>query len=531
MNMESSPSSKKKETIGGEINASHPHHSRTISAVSSLGEGSSVGGGGSWSLPRNSSRRSEKNNQFTSENSSTASLNQNSSQNGNDGRQWDEFSDLSSLNQLKGSSSFSNRRPQNQNHGRYPSKGGDRADLQSVDETSTIISYQNATHYPGIRALHAMDDPSKKCAPTNVGVCLSVVGLLLWIILWAFSISENSHYDPFTLTKGETRFLSTPHIRWFHSMFSIQADRETPVGLQVYTIEPNYAHNVGWWYNIKKGSTGCPPLNGPLLHLEQARNITLSGDHYDFDVLHLTPGSRLSVTLQQIEGDTNVFLLQGQAALYGITISSDNEITGVQSTQNRWYSNSDTKPYLKFSFQPVRSDIYILVYENPSVQISSSFDVSYHAELRTHDLQAYHPRCSASESYSNAGCHWKLTDPEEKQNLAQNCLIVKAVGEDDEESSVPPASVSDKDDEATRTITFRYRFTPRYSQITICSLIPCLLGLLAFLILSIQDRKFRTTSEKAQTADDERDQLILAKNSINGHQSTPSSDLVYSQRN
>jgi hypothetical protein len=315
-----------------------------------------------------------------------------------------------------------------------------------------------------------------------------LIGLILWIFLWAGATSKNNFYfheadfAPFIV--GKTRVIPSPHVSWAHDTFSLHSMSADP-GLNVYQIPPK----------VPKQPAICPPLTGPLDTLQDTQHVVLNGDEYQYAYFHLNQGSVISVDVQQGRGSTDIFLLQGPAELFALHMD-DYEPTQ-HASKLKWSADNNSK--LQFSYQVQHSDLYILFYENKAklkVQSESELNIWYRVDLTTHDLTGYQPRCTSAESSSPDGCLWSFDSSETKEKLTYSCIVVQAV-------SISNTVASDAITQ--KTVEAHFKFTLRTDKLAFVSFLPLMVYLMWVAFGIGVDWCCQRRSEKSTSDDDDDD--------------------------
>jgi hypothetical protein len=145
----------------------------------------------------------------------------------------------------------------------------------------------------------------------------------------------------------------------------------------------------------------------------------------------MNAGSVIVVDVNQLEGSTNFYLLQGQTELYTLrmdTYERTEHTSNIHwSTEKQASINMTTS--ISFSHQVQQDDVYILFYENPDLYEHSMLNLHYHVELTTHDMTLYQPRCTAKQTHSpiHKGCYWPLYTKAQRDQLKYSCIVVQTV--------------------------------------------------------------------------------------------------------
>lgn len=138
----------------------------------------------------------------------------------------------------------------------------------------------------------------------------------------------------------------------------------------------------------------CPPLTGPPVSVSNQHYMTLGRGDYQYDYFYLNAGSTMSANFAQSQGSSEVLLLRGSDILSRLKGHSDDidweDIDrGAIST---WYISSGSTSKT-VNFRADRTDIYILLYDNPSSSIGK-LSMSCSMKLTTYNLKGHPPICS-----------------------------------------------------------------------------------------------------------------------------------------
>eukprot|EP00978_Attheya_sp_CCMP212_P028246 scaffold97092_cov59-Attheya_sp.AAC.2 len=127
----------------------------------------------------------------------------------------------------------------------------------------------------------------------------------------------------------------------------------------------------------------CPPLTGPPIALDQPMEISLAPDDYQYDSFFLHKGSTLSVTVDQTQGATNIYMIQGKKQFQEWQ-ENDGGSSSVKKRHKHYVGQGqDTQT---FSWTAHKSDTYVVVYDNASGWKGHA-TVHYHVNLTTYQLE------------------------------------------------------------------------------------------------------------------------------------------------
>lgn len=273
---------------------------------------------------------------------------------------------------------------------------------------------------------------SKQRRTTNfrcIGLCLSIIMTIILLALSGTNIT-------WTLGAGESRRIETPILS---SQIVVKATRSStgrPLNAVVYSLAV------------------CPPLTGPPLMLSDSRVLNLSAEEYEYDYFYLNTGSSISLNATQTQGSSQLYILEGKNALRRMqTPGPEDDPFGIDSVEEGSLTDQGNAT---LSYTVKQSDVYTLVYDNPSATHHSQLTAAYNVVMTTYDLERYEPQCNKLSDIQPC----KIKRPDKG-----SCLLIQA----------------DKDTNPTgmQVVTVKIHSNRRWFPILIFSIIPYLFGCLA----------------------------------------------------
>ena len=221
--------------------------------------------------------------------------------------------------------------------------------------------------------------------------------LVLFIIAIIYSISGMK--TTWVLNPGEMRQLG---INMFTEYVKLTCDDISSGCFRVYRF-PN--------------QNKCPPLTGPTFVSEDSSTMTLGVGDYQYDYFYLTQGSRITLSLQQTDGASNVYILNGPHVVDQL---ESYDLHFLQSVLRQVYVNADNDAHSTktLHYTVKESTTYVLLYENAASYDVSNLSTHHLIEHTTYDLGGKVPYCE----YGHGNCEIQTVGNDDNRG----CIIVQA---------------------------------------------------------------------------------------------------------
>ena len=262
------------------------------------------------------------------------------------------------------------------------------------------------------------------------------IGLVVSILVTTVLLALSGIRTTWILNVGESRRIETPILS---RQITVSARSSVNKNVVVYDLAE------------------CPPLTGPPVTLQDDLSMSLQVDEYQYDYFFLNAGSSVNLTVHQSQGSSELYILEGANALRRLQTPSaaDSDPFGKDAVVTGFASAESD---VSLSYKVGRSDVYTIVYDNPSSSETSVLQAHYTAILTTYDLQGYAPICRDLQK----DCH--IHRP-----ARGSCLLIQA----------PKDQRNKKKNPNDNLVTVKVRGQRRWLPILIYAIIPYLLGLLA----------------------------------------------------
>jgi hypothetical protein len=248
---------------------------------------------------------------------------------------------------------------------------------------------------------------------------------------------NNQHW---TMMPGESRHVETAGFL----TDSVQVvSEETPL-YHVHMFNPHSSKNA----TISRGtnvyataSPVCPSLTGkPVILDTSSQKVVLMARAFQYQYFYLNEKSTIGVTVQQLQGATNIMVLRGHKVLARIQdkklypslgdahhVVSDLQLqfTMDEIIFERFAWTRQRAP-IEFSFTAPATDVYVLIYDNAAMDEPAILNVKYHMVLTTYSLEGLVPWCSHSSPVDDDTAVTSFTCPPMEVSRA-GCIIVQAV--------------------------------------------------------------------------------------------------------
>ena len=173
---------------------------------------------------------------------------------------------------------------------------------------------------------------------------------------------------------------------WFTNVVDIQvtsARHEGSVDVSVYALP-------------KK----CPSLTGPVISTYHEHTMSFKPLDYQYDFFYLQQNTKLDAAFAQTQGFSDVYLLRGQDALSTLQGHHDENDWSelLRKALKKWEIDVKeidgvvTDSFGTFKIQ--KSDVYTLLYDNPSSSYNGQLFVDLWLDMTTYNLKGYSPTCS-----------------------------------------------------------------------------------------------------------------------------------------
>jgi hypothetical protein len=332
--------------------------------------------------------------------------------------------------------------------GRWP---GSRKHQNNNNDGSTTYNQEagkDQSHHSNYSRYHNRKPRScfNSIQPSHVAVWV-LVALCSVLLLTSFTEEQ------FRLNPGETRPVRAPNPFFYRSVVeeSWSAKSVSPqVGADVYY----YADG------------GCPPLNGPVIHMESRHETNLGFGDYEYDYFYLNPGTIMSISLTVSSGSFGIYLLQGKDTFDSWAGGTD----FVAQPLLNGYLTSSSSPQT-FEYHIEHADVYYVGYDNPhNANNRGSMDIQIQAT--SYNLSQRHKIQSCHAVYPGSlrqHCCLSL----DFAVFKDDCIIVQGT------DSFASASSSSKETQVyfndQNDVTIELRYERRWSSVVIvvCLVVLC----------------------------------------------------------
>jgi hypothetical protein len=262
-----------------------------------------------------------------------------------------------------------------------------------------------------------------------IGLCISIIVVIILLALSGINTT-------WTLNAGETRRIETPILSRQITVKAMRSTSRLPLNAVVYSL------------------ASCPPLTGPPLVVRDSRVFHLSPEEYQYDYFYLNTGSSISMNSTQKQGSTTLYILEGKNALRRLqSPGPEDDPFGIDSVEEASITEGENATV---SYTVKQSDVYTLVYDNPSATNPSDLSTQYDVVMTTYDLKKYDPQCN------------KLSE-------SQPCIVRRP----DKGSCLLIQADKNRNPTSTQAVTVKIHSNRRWFPILIFSIIPYLFGWLA----------------------------------------------------
>jgi hypothetical protein len=239
-------------------------------------------------------------------------------------------------------------------------------------------------------------------------------GLVLSILVCIVLLALSGINATWTLNAGESRRIEIPILNRKILLSSSYISSTIRLDALVYDLKT------------------CPPLTGPPVSLNATRDITLGLGEYQYDYFFLNTGSTIDLTVEQSQGNSIIYILEGANALRRLeTPSTDDDPFGKDIVVQGQVAAGDN---VTLSYKVKQSDIYALVYDNALTTTSdANLTAHYKVEMTTYELKNDEPICNSLRMKC------ELDHPDRG-----SCLLVQAYREHSDHSQVVTVKVHGK---------------------------------------------------------------------------------------
>jgi hypothetical protein len=239
-------------------------------------------------------------------------------------------------------------------------------------------------------------------------------GLVLSILVCIVLLALSGINATWTLNAGESRRIEIPILNRQIVLSSSYISSTMVLDALVYDLKT------------------CPPLTGPPVSLNATREITLGLGEYQYDYFFLNTGSTIDLTVEQSQGNSIIYILEGANALRRLeTPSTDDDPFGKDIVVQ---GQAAAGGNVTLSYKVKQSDIYTLVYDNALTTTSeANLTAHYKVEMTTYEVKDDVPICSSLRMKC------ELDHPNRG-----SCLLVQAYSEHIDHSQVVTVKVHGK---------------------------------------------------------------------------------------
>ena len=233
--------------------------------------------------------------------------------------------------------------------------------------------------------------------------------LVVIMIMILYSVSDKK--TTWTFNPGEMRQLS---VNMFTESVDLSCDDVSSGCFRVY----------------KFSNPKCPPLSGPKFISEDSSDMTLGPGDYQYDYFYLTEGSRITLSVEQHYGASNVYILDGPHVIDQL---NSYDFHFLHSVARQAYvnaengSSTDNKNAQKtLHYTAKESMTYVLLYENASYG-DGNLSARHTIEHTTYDLTGKEPYCE----FGHDTCQVRTVGGDNRA-----CILVQANDDTDQDVAI-----------------------------------------------------------------------------------------------